>query len=185
MAVFSGRPYPGGWDGMDAHGYERELVKMEYRDVPVQVREWIENQEEAEGPGKGLFGVFAKPGTGETASASVEDKIVIFAPGALYETLPLWLVQDSGCEGMSCLTWRFCALVLICLAGTLMDISKYSPKMVDGGIVGWPTEHTIPAREHGQRQISFTLKAQVLSSGTKVPASNGQERVQTDAKDEL
>lgn len=98
MASFYGRPYPGGWNGIDAHGYERNLLKMEYQEVPTQVREWIEVQERVEGPGKGLFAVFTKAGVSETTDA--DEKIVVFAPGALYETLPLWVSQDSGCEGM-------------------------------------------------------------------------------------
>lgn len=106
LAAFGSREYPGGWDGMDAHGYERNLLKMDYKDVPVQVREWAEGQERSEGPGKGLFAVLDKSTEGETAdtkaseSSLEEDKIVLFAPGALYETLPLWLAQDSACEGM-------------------------------------------------------------------------------------
>ncbi|CAN8106553.1 unnamed protein product [Discula destructiva] len=165
MNVFRGRPYPGGWEGMDAHGYERELLRMEYSEVPIQVREWIENQDRIDGPGKGLFAVFGKPGKGHDAEA--EDKITIFAPGALYETLPLWLVQDSGCEG------------------TLIDLRKYSPKAVDGGVVGWPTEHTLPEREEGEREISFTLKAQVLSSEESATENIGQDKVQNAGKDEL
>lgn len=109
LAVFGAGRYPGGWDGMDAHGYERNLLKMEYKDVPVQVREWIEGQERSEGPGKGLFAVINKPlkdgaadnREGGDLSSLDEQKIVLFAPGALYETLPLWLVQGSGCESMT------------------------------------------------------------------------------------
>lgn len=111
-AVFGGRPYPGGWNGMDAHGYERNLLKMEYEDVPDKVKEWIEEQEKTEGPGKGLFAVFDKVAQGETAKTTVdmsasndqrsldEERTVVFAPGAIYETLPLWVAEDSGCEGM-------------------------------------------------------------------------------------
>lgn len=109
LAVFGSRNYPGGWDGMDAHGYERNLLRMDYKDVPVHVRGWIEAQEQSEGPGKGLFAVIDKSGKDETADKSDgeesqsldEDKIVIFTPGAIYETLPLWLAQDSDCEGKS------------------------------------------------------------------------------------
>lgn len=110
-ALFGGRPYPGGWEGMDAHGYERNLLKMEYADVPVRVREWIEEQEETDGPGKGLFGVYDKPGQGERVTGaakltnvdSARSLVVIFAPGAMYETLPLWVAEGSDCEGISLL----------------------------------------------------------------------------------
>lgn len=114
-AVFTGRPYPGGWDGIDAHGYERTLLKMEYKDVPLKVREWIAEQETKTGPapGKGLFAVYDKPkkaqrvmGTANLEEDQDEDRtwdaqrIVIFAPGAIYENLPLWVAEGSGCEGM-------------------------------------------------------------------------------------
>lgn len=103
LAVFGQRNYPGGWDGMDAHGYERNLLKMNYKDVPVQVREWVATQDKSEGAGKGLFAVLHKTGKDEKDSEDAiskdEDKIVLFAPGAVYETLPLWLAEDSGCEG--------------------------------------------------------------------------------------
>jgi len=58
--VFSVREYPGSWDGIDPYGYDRNLLQMEYADLPVKVREWIEEQERSDGPGKGLFAVFKK-----------------------------------------------------------------------------------------------------------------------------
>lgn len=114
-ALFGGRPYPGGWEGMDAHGYERNLLKMEYADVPVRVREWIE---ETDGLGKGLFGVYDKPGKGERVTGPAkltnvdnarpldQQMVVIFTPGAVYETLPLWVAEASGCKGTSLLQIR-------------------------------------------------------------------------------
>ncbi|KAJ4412068.1 hypothetical protein N0V82_008868 [Gnomoniopsis sp. IMI 355080] len=175
LAVFGSRDYPGGWDGMDAHGYERNLLKMEHKEVPVQVREWIEAQEQNDGPGKGLFAVIDKNGKdesagkkeGESQSVVDGDKIVLFAPGAIYETLPLWLAEDSGCEG------------------TLTDLSKYSSKFVDGGVVGWPIEYTYPSRSKGERNMSFTLKAQVLNSPASSSEKIDQDTVKADGKDEL
>ncbi|KAJ4395870.1 hypothetical protein N0V93_000084 [Gnomoniopsis smithogilvyi] len=176
LAVFGSRNYPGGWDGMDAHGYERNLLKMDYKDVPIQVRKWIEEQEKSEGPGKGLFAVLDKSGKEDTTETKQEsdkspsldeDKIVMFAPGAVYETLPLWLAQDSACEG------------------ALTDLSKYSPKFVHGGVVGWPIEYTHPSRSKGERNMSFTLKAQVLDSPASASEKIDQDTVQTEAKDEL
>lgn len=32
--------YPGSWEGKDAHGEERELLKMAYEELPFAVREW-------------------------------------------------------------------------------------------------------------------------------------------------
>lgn len=114
-SLFSGREYPGGWDGMDNHGYERTLLKMAYSNIPIKVREWIEEQERTEGKGKGLYAVYEKPPKGEAAAGpakipkktAVDDlrlldknKIAIFAPGAIYETLPLWVAAGSDCKGI-------------------------------------------------------------------------------------
>ncbi|KAF3760902.1 hypothetical protein M406DRAFT_222572, partial [Cryphonectria parasitica EP155] len=154
---FGGRPYPGAWSGIDAHGYERILLKMEYAQVPRKVREWIEEQERTEGPGKGLFAVFDTPGKAETVESLADlvgydlrsldgKRVVIFAPGAVYENLPLWVAEDSECED------------------ALSDLTSYSPKPVDGGVVGWTTNYPAPARKQGQREMKFTLKAQVLKA---------------------
>lgn len=129
--AFGGRPYPGGWDGVDAHGYERTLLRMEWGDVPSLVRRWVRAQEQQEGDeeeeegeageagtgrGKGLFAVFDKPGQGKGEAEAVErtvdwsasegeveeeakGRVVVFAPGAIYETLPLWVAEGSECEG--------------------------------------------------------------------------------------
>lgn len=197
--IFGGRPYPGGWNGIDAHGYERNLLKMEYKDVPLSVREWIEAQEEDDGPGKGLFAVFDKPEQGDTVKQTAdlsrnprladEKRTVVFAPGAVYENLPLWVAEDSGCEGMFAETGpssksdpgadRTCA-------DSLADLSKYGPELVDGGVVGWPTQFTKPARKEGRRQMRFTLKAQVLSAQTDATTSEGKEDpAKVEVKDEL
>jgi hypothetical protein len=110
---FAGRPYPGGWAGWDRHLHDRSILKMEYEDMPVRVREWIEEQYRTDGEGKGLYAVFKKP---ETEEDTIEDtvvppakadvdragdkgKVVLFAPGALYSNLPLWVAQGSNCEG--------------------------------------------------------------------------------------
>lgn len=47
---------------------------------------------------------------------------------------------------------------------TLENLEKYSPKLVDGGVVGWPTHYTTPSRRQGLRKMEFTIKAQVLSA---------------------
>lgn len=45
----------------------------------------------------------------------------------------------------------------------MQDLSKYSSKLVDGGVVGWVTEHTRPARDDGERAMKFVVKAEVLA----------------------
>lgn len=118
--LFAGRQYPGSWDGWDPHGYDRNLLMMEYSEVPIPVREWIEEQERTDGEGKGLFGVYEKPKDDEHRIQNVvkfptkgmtpalrpldKKKIVLFAPGAIYDLLPLWVAEDSNCKGTS-LPW--------------------------------------------------------------------------------
>lgn len=181
--IFGGRAYPGGWDGLDAHGYERTLLKMAYADVPLPVRTWIAEQElQPKKGGKGLYAVYDKPKRAQrvtgTADLSEEQgdeaewdaqRVVIFAPGALYENLPLWVAEGSACEA------------------TLRTLDRYSPKLVDGGVVGWPTDHTTPSRRQGQRQIEFTIKAQVLSAQVEADASSSGQKEQGTVvnKDEL
>jgi hypothetical protein len=43
-----------------------------------------------------------------------------------------------------------------------MDLSKYSSKLVDGGVVAYPVHYTWPKRGQGLRDIEFQVKAQVL-----------------------
>jgi hypothetical protein len=74
--VFGTREYPGGWEGRDPHGYERNVIMMEYEDVPTKVKEWIEGQENTvEGgkpkEGKGLFAVYEKPAAGKKVGEGV------------------------------------------------------------------------------------------------------------------
>lgn len=114
--IFKGRPYPGSWDGGDPHGYDRNLLMMEYSEVPIPVREWIEEQERTDGEGKGLFAVYEKPKDSQHKIQNVvkfptkgmtpalrpldKKKVVLFAPGALYDLLPLWVAEKSDCKGM-------------------------------------------------------------------------------------
>jgi len=107
---FQGRDYPGGWAGWDRHLHDRSILKMEYADLPAKVRQWIEEQEKGETDGKGLFAVFKKP---EEADDTIEDTtppspgdrsadqdlVAIFAPGAMYSVLPLWVAEGSACAG--------------------------------------------------------------------------------------
>ena len=112
--VFATREYPGSWEGIDPHGYDRDLLSMDYDDMPLKVREWIEEQDRTDGPGKGLFAVYMRPMPGtrvlhtvkvpeapvtEEWRARDEVRVAIFAPGALYEVAPLWVAEGSKCEG--------------------------------------------------------------------------------------
>lgn len=111
--LFTGREYPGSWGGLDRHANDRSIVAMEYKDVPLEVRLWIEDQDRTDGEGKGLFGIFDKltegenkvedtvtfPSAGEVDRSQDEQKVAIFAPGALYHILPLWAAETSPCKG--------------------------------------------------------------------------------------
>ncbi|KAK8073942.1 hypothetical protein PG994_004841 [Apiospora phragmitis] len=171
-AFSQGREYPGSWDGVDPHGYDRNVVLMEWDDVPAAVRAWIDEQaktkkkkgvkeesgkggktkmtdkEKEDRSGKGLFAVYRK------ARAPKDHKVVIFAPGAIYETLPLWVVEGSDCEH------------------TLRDLSKYTPEVVDGAVVGWVTEHTSPNRAKKEREMQFTIRVESLKLAEAVPESS-------------
>lgn len=57
----------------------------------------------------------------------------------------------------------------------MADISKYSPKLSEGGVVAW-TAHTKANRKAKQRDMTFTVKAQVLKA---------QEEAAEAEKDEL
>ncbi|KAK7946441.1 uncharacterized protein PG986_010762 [Apiospora aurea] len=151
-AFFQGREYPGSWDGLDPHGYDRNVVLMEWEDAPVAVRAWIDEQakqkktEKTDGEkkkedlsGKGLFAVYRK------ARAPKDHKVIIFAPGAIYETLPLWVAEGSDCEN------------------TLRDLSKYTPEAADGAVVGWVTEHPSPNRAKKEREMHFTIRVESLT----------------------
>lgn len=120
---FGGREYPGGWGGWDKHLHDRSVVSMEWADVPGRVKTWIGEQEESEGEGKGLFAVFdKKAGEGKEGVEGDEGKIVIFAPGALYEVLPLWVADGSECEGESVLCRPLSSLLCFTLAFVLSFI---------------------------------------------------------------
>ncbi|EPE04494.1 hypothetical protein F503_03556 [Ophiostoma piceae UAMH 11346] len=166
--TLSGKPYPGGWDGLDPHMYDRPLLSMSYADVPLPVREWIEEQQrgddsDAEDEGKYLFAVFERQTDSEHKVTKTvtpaqtpektrrfrvldEMRIVIFAPGALYRILPLWVAKGSGCKDQ------------------LLDLGNYSSKPADGAVIAWTTAHTTPNRNEGEREITFTVKAQAIQA---------------------
>ena len=57
----------------------------------------------------------------------------------------------------------------VCLGGlltscaeTLLDLSKYSGELADGGVIAYPVEHTKPNRGESKRDIEITIKAEVL-----------------------
>ncbi|KAK7972700.1 hypothetical protein PG996_006920 [Apiospora saccharicola] len=196
---FQGREYPGSWDGLDPHGYDRNVVLMEWDDVPGAVRAWIDEQaqqkkkekektddeekkkaekKKEDRSGKGLFAVYRK------ARAPKDHKVVIFAPGAIYETLPLWVAKDSDCKSMCPFpsprsrSATFDGIMLskrTCLEDTLLDLSKYTPEVGDGAVVGWVTEHTTPSRAKQEREMQFTIRVERLNLAEAVPESSSSK----------
>ncbi|TPX15991.1 uncharacterized protein E0L32_000325 [Thyridium curvatum] len=162
------REYPGSWDGVDHGGDSRELLVMEYADVPPAVRGWVELQAAGQGAEQFLFGVFEKPRgqadkvrgtvrvkpTTTTAAAAAaaegeepwreipdQDKIMVFAPAAVYPILPLWVAKGSKCEG------------------EFVDLAKYKRQVEDNAVVAWPISFTKPEGDEPNRDASFTIKA--------------------------
>lgn len=106
--------YPGSWSGVDKHGNDRELLKMDMADLPWKVREWIKKES-------------------TQRHYSVHDDIVFFAPGAIYPILPLWVEggDEVGCSGKWTLNlnWRVLAdCVQACLTGSIR--TRMSRRMV-------------------------------------------------------
>lgn len=65
------------------HGVGRELIKMEMKNVPFKVREWLKKN-------------------GTQRHFSVQDDQVFFAPGAIYPILPLWVDDGSADKSSDC-----------------------------------------------------------------------------------
>lgn len=64
----------------------------------------------------------------------------------------------------------------------MLDLSKYSPKLSDGAVVSW-TSYTTANRRAKEREMTFTVKAQVLKVGSEDTAED--EKEETVEKDEL
>lgn len=59
----------------------------------------------------------------------------------------------------------------------MLDLAKYSEKLVDGGVVGFPVTRTKPKRDHSQRDMEFEIKAQVLKLNEGEDAAEDAEEV--------
>jgi hypothetical protein len=177
-AFFKNREYPGSWAGWDRHLGDRSIIMMEYKDMPLEVREWIEEQDRENGDGKGLFAVFEKPkDADDQLTATVEfpkadevdraqdgQKVALFAPGALYPVLPLWVAGGSSCKD------------------NLLDLSKYSPEPEDGRVVGWPENK----KPDDDKKMEFVIKVKALKANSKAASSEAAApSSETEVRDEL
>ncbi|KAM0333964.1 hypothetical protein ACHAQA_000982 [Verticillium albo-atrum] len=174
---FREREYPGGFSGLDRHGWDRYILLMQYADVPLRVREWIEAQSRDATEHVGLFAIFDKPKDQHTKAddqvvvpkegldrADDAKRVVLFAPGALYNILPLWVADSSDCTD------------------ALVDLSKYAPDAADGGVIAWPISHSRPNLREKKRDIEFVVKAQVLKAKADADA---EPEAETQTREEL
>lgn len=174
-AFFAGREYPGSWAGWDRHLHDRSILLMEYKDVPLEVRQWIEAHDQEEGSGQGLYAVFDKPTDdddqltepvkfGEDVDRSLDEKrVAIFAPGAIYPVLPLWVAGSSSCKD------------------TLLDLSKYAAEPRDGSVVGWPQNK----EADDDKKMEFVVKARALKAKESAAPADSEAASETTTRDEL
>ena len=59
----------------------------------------------------------------------------------------------------------------------LSEIEKYSPNLVDGGVVAYPVDKTFARRSIGMRDAEFTIKAQVLKAKAETAEAKADAKV--------
>jgi hypothetical protein len=184
-------PHPGGWEDGERDGGD-SVVIMEYADVPTAVRDWILEQyraRKADGTRRWwLFGIAEKPREGQDAKfidpaeslvvgeaeggmrqeLPDKDKVLMFAPRALYEILPLWVAKKSSCEGKflhakECHNEIYVSLLsLTSFAADFLNLAKYDDHAEEGGVVAWPMERTPPNVKDNDPSISFKIRAYLV-----------------------
>jgi hypothetical protein len=111
LPFYESRPYPGSWDGIDHGGEERELVMMEFKDVPRPVKLWLDKQVWARGPSAPALQFIVEEkhhlenprakadAVGDYTHDHEHDdhRVMFFPAGAIYEILPLWVAEGSDC----------------------------------------------------------------------------------------
>ncbi|KAI6353317.1 hypothetical protein MCOR25_009036 [Pyricularia grisea] len=162
----TGRVYPGSWDGVNVKGPQRDVLLVEWVRIPRLARGWIQAQLETEdGRNRHFFRVVERKagGAGGAGGSSGvvgngvtdfteglqgvrdEEKVLITAPGELYQFLPLWVAEGSKCED------------------TLKDLTSYvATRAKDTCVVAWPTDHSRPLLEQGKKDINFTIEARLV-----------------------
>ncbi|TLD26992.1 hypothetical protein PspLS_04593 [Pyricularia sp. CBS 133598] len=162
----TGRVYPGSWDGVNVKGPQRDVLLVDWSRVPRLARGWIQAQLETEdGRNRHFFRVVQKKaekkaGAGGSSGVVVEgvvdfgqsleglrdeDKMLITAPGELYQFLPLWVAEGSKCKD------------------TFKDLARYvATRAKDTCVVAWPTDHSRPLLEQGRKDINFTIEARLV-----------------------
>ena len=59
----------------------------------------------------------------------------------------------------------------------LLDTSKYSPKLAEGGVIAWPVKKGGANRKKDERDIEFTIKAQVLTAKAEGSAEAARDEL--------
>jgi hypothetical protein len=62
-------------------------------------------------------------------------------------------------------------------ADTLLDTSNYSPKLTEGAVVAWPIQYGKANRKKDERDIEFTIKAQVLQTKAEGSAEAARDEL--------
>ncbi|KLU93081.1 hypothetical protein MAPG_12022 [Magnaporthiopsis poae ATCC 64411] len=155
-ALATGRVYPGSWDGVNVKGNERDVLLVEWKNVPDLARRWIENESSTEEDrSRHFFRVLRKPKalTGGRAGGPRpdekvgldedvlglpdEEKVFVTAPGELYQFLPL--------------------------PEAFSDMSQYvASRARETCVVAWPTDHSRALLEEGKKAIKFTIEARLV-----------------------
>jgi hypothetical protein len=60
---------------------------------------------------------------------------------------------------------------------TLLDTSKYTAKLAEGAVVAWPVKYSNANRKKDERDIEFTIKAQVLQSKADTSSEAGRDEL--------
>ncbi|KAK4223437.1 hypothetical protein QBC38DRAFT_52188 [Podospora fimiseda] len=184
--------YMGSWDGVDHKEQNRELVMMEWKDVPKEVRHWIEEQQRDEDPKnkkKYYFGVFEKPkeegqrifgtvkpvtlavptqGSSAAEVASVQEGGEV-KPKPTESVEPVREIKDEDKIVVFPGAAVYEIMPLWVAAGSgacereLNNITKFKPQAADHCTIAWVTDHTKPMRDLGKRDIQFTIEAMAVN----------------------
>ncbi|KAK4120213.1 hypothetical protein N657DRAFT_603170 [Parathielavia appendiculata] len=184
------REYVGSWDGVDHKGLDREVVVMEWVDVPVAVRGWIEEQQRdgaVTNEGKWLFGVFGKPkregekvdgtvpppppplGTAMTATAQDVSMSAGLEDGTQKteeDVVPEVKDEDRIVVFPAGAMYEILPLWVSKGSGCERDfnnLAKYKPRAIDHATIAWPVDHTKPHRDLGKRDITFKITAMAVT----------------------
>ncbi|KAK4236348.1 hypothetical protein C8A03DRAFT_45644 [Achaetomium macrosporum] len=185
LGLSSGRrEYMGSWDGVDHKGTDREIVVMEWTDVPEGVRGWIAEQQRGDEANekRWWFGVLEKPrregekvtgtlgvaGPAASVSVSVSEQGGGGGEGGGQEKKveggERREVRDEDKIVVFAAAAAYEILPLWVAKGSgcerdFNNLAKYKPQAIDHAVVAWVVDHTKPNRDLGKRDMTFTVEA--------------------------